>query len=175
MFMENNNLEHNNENKNSKLIRDLLMKKVFDKMEILNYTATQQPRTLQKKIDFIENLHKVYGNISLACKLTGIKSRKTIYNWMNNDPELRKVIEDFNKIQDDLVEDALRFMIFVKRDGPSVRYYLSKRDPKYMQPKRVTTPPRKQEDQWAKWERLWKEQEEKELREMEYGEEDDEE
>ena len=143
------------------------MKKVFDQSEIHRYEETQQPRTLQKKIDFVANFYKVYGNISLACKLTGIKSRKTVYNWMHDDPELLKVIEDFTGIQDDMVEDALRYQIFVRRDGPSVRYYLSKRHPEYLKPKRLTTPPRKKEDQWKKWERLWAEEEQKEMKEME--------
>lgn len=171
--MENNNLQQNSENNGSKLIRDLLMKKVFDNMEVLDYEKTQQPRTLQKKIDFVANLHRVSGNISIACKLTGIKSRKTIYNWMHDDSEFRSVIEDYNIIQDDLVEDALKFMVFVKRDGPSVRYYLSKRHPEYMKVKRITTLPKKKEGQWEKWERLWREQEEREIKELEYTGEDE--
>jgi len=159
--MEKENLQPNNEKKDSKLIRDLLMKKVFNQAEIYDYTATQQPRTLQKKIDFVANLHKVYGNISLACKLTGIKSRKTVYNWMHNDLEIRKVIQDMNEVQNDLAEDMLKYNIFVRKDGPSIRYYLSNRDPEYMKPKRLTTPPKKKEDQWEKWERLCKEEDEK--------------
>jgi len=165
--MENETPQPNDENKQSKVIRNVLMGKLFEQSEILAYHATQQPRTIQKKIDFIANLHKVYGNISLACKLTGIKSRKTVYNWMHDDPEFLKIIEDFTNIENDMTEDALKYQIFARRDGPSIRYYLDKRHPEYMKPKRLTTPPRKKEDQWEKWERLWAEQEKREMQETE--------
>jgi len=162
--MENESLQQD-KNRESEVIREILTRKIFDENTGFIYMSKQQPRTLQKKIDFVANLNKTNGNISLACKMTGIKSRKTIYNWIKLDPELRNVMSDMNELEGDLAEDLLKHQVFVKQNLASIRYFLNKKHPKYMIPKRSTIPPRKtetQEQMWKRWERMpWPEDEEK--------------
>lgn len=141
--MEEENIETNNKIKDSEIIKEYLKKKMFRDEEIYEYMNGQQSRTLYKKISFIENLQKAHGIISIACQLSGIKSRKTVYNWMKSDPNLRKVINEENKMQNDMVFDALVYNALYKKDGPSIRYYLDRNHPDFMKPKRTTIPPKK--------------------------------
>jgi len=140
--MEEENDTNKQEIEESEIIKEYLKKKMFRDSDIYDYMNGQQSRTLYKKIAFIENLQKVNGIISLACKLSGIKSRKTVYNWMKKDPNLRKIVNELNKIRDDMVFDVLLERIFYKKDGSCIRYYLSKCHPEFMR-KRTTIPPKK--------------------------------
>lgn len=136
-------IEDKKELKESDEIKKFLWDRIFRDEKLDNYMASQQPRTLYKKIAFIQNLEKANGIISIACKMTGIKSRKTIYNWMAADPNFLKIINEMNSIQNDEVFDVLVYQCLYKHDGPSVRYYLNKRHPDFMKPKRTTVPPKK--------------------------------
>jgi hypothetical protein len=91
----------------------------------------QQARTLDKKQKFLEvYADQACGIITRACKLSGIKSRKTIYNWIESDPDFKKAMENMGSIKQDFVDDLLTAQM-VRGDGPSIRYFLDKRHPAY--------------------------------------------
>lgn len=76
-----------------------------------------------KRKEFIEIFaEKAACNISVACKKVGI-SRRTFYNWYNNDEEFRTAIDDGNEAMIDLAETQLFKNI---RDGKeqSIFFYL---------------------------------------------------
>ncbi len=139
--MEEDNI--NKEIKESEIIKEYLKKKMFRDEEIYDYMNGQQSRTLYKKIAFIENLERAKGIISVACNMTGIKSRKTVYNWMKKDPNIRKVVNELFKYRNDMVFDVLVYKALGEKNGACVRYYLNKCHPDFMKPKRKTIPPKK--------------------------------
>jgi len=59
-----------------------------------------------KKSEFLENLKNSAGNISIACKNTGI-ARKTYYEWQKEDPSFADGIEDAKEGLIDFVESKL--------------------------------------------------------------------
>jgi len=62
--------------------------------------AGQQARTLDKKQKFLEAyVDQAHGIITIACRIAGIKSRKTVYNWIKGDPDFKRAIEDMNEIR----------------------------------------------------------------------------
>ena len=117
----------------------------------------QQSRTVDKKREFLEvYATRAHGVISIACRIVGIKSRKTIYNWMEKDPDFKKAMDDMVSYENDFMEDMLMALI-CKGHSPSIRYFLSHRHPDYIQ-KRSSRPPYKKVDQWEKWDRIpWSE------------------
>jgi len=94
--------------------------------------AGQQRRTLRKKKQFLEVYpDKGYFTVAVTCKIVGIKSRRTVYNWIRDDIDFKQAMEDVVDIQRDFVQDLLMLLI-AKGDGPSVRYFLDRRHPDYM-------------------------------------------
>jgi len=65
-----------------------------------------------------------------VCKKVGI-APYTFYDWMKNDPEFKQSIYKIDEDRNDMVEDILMGLIFAEHDGPSVRYYLDRRDGRY--------------------------------------------
>jgi hypothetical protein len=57
--------------------------------------ANKQNYTLKKAM--IAALEKSLCVVTTACKQVGIE-RKTHYNWMNNDPEYKKAVDDLQDI-----------------------------------------------------------------------------
>jgi hypothetical protein len=108
----------------------------------------QQARTLEKKKKFLEfYANEGRGMIAPTCKMVGIKSSKTVYNWIKNDPGFKDAMDEMVSIINDYVEDVLMHLIFIKKDGPSIRYFLNRRHPDYML-KRTSRPPQKKVYQW---------------------------
>ena len=58
----------------------------------------------------IQALIKSLGIVTTACKTVNI-SRQTHYNWMNDDPEYRKEVEDIADIALDFAESKLHKQI----------------------------------------------------------------
>ena len=59
-----------------------------------------------KKQTFIKHLHEAFGNISKACKAVDI-SRTTIYQWMKDDEEFSKAVNNIDEYIIDTVENHL--------------------------------------------------------------------
>lgn len=74
-----------------KTLAEKAMASVFARQDRRINLAKQQVRTLSKKQKFLEAYSdQAYGIITLACKFAGIKSRKTVYNWIDSDPDFKK-------------------------------------------------------------------------------------
>ena len=72
-----------------------------------------------KKESFIEAYKKTFGNITECCKACEIKTRKTYYRWLEDDPEFKEAIENIEPDDCfiDFCEDALTKKI---KDGDSI-------------------------------------------------------
>jgi hypothetical protein len=62
---------------------------------------------LKKKL-FCEAWLKTFGNITHTCQLVGV-SRQTYYDWMNEDPEFKKIIDNSDplEIKLDFIENKI--------------------------------------------------------------------
>jgi hypothetical protein len=86
--------------------------------------------TRQAKERFVAMFERVGGSsVSLVSEQTGI-SRDTFYRWLREDNEFKEKIEHVKYHLNDLVEDILMLKI-LQGDGPSVRFYLSRKHPGY--------------------------------------------
>ena len=63
-------------------------------------------RTEHNKKEILEALEKTLGNVTTACKMVGI-GRTTFYDWMNNDEEFKKEVDDIQNVTLDYVEGKL--------------------------------------------------------------------
>lgn len=59
-----------------------------------------KPKLTAKQREFLQNFDDLSCNISMACKATGIKSRQTFYNWMDNQAFYEKVEEAREGLKD---------------------------------------------------------------------------
>lgn len=62
--------------------------------------------TKLRKKALLDALEKSLGIVTTACKAVGI-SRKTYYNWINEDPEFNKAVKDIEDIALDFSESQL--------------------------------------------------------------------
>lgn len=63
-------------------------------------------RTEQYKKEILEALEQTLGNVTTACKIVRI-GRTTFYEWVNNDEEFKKKVDDIQNITLDYVEGKL--------------------------------------------------------------------
>lgn len=63
-------------------------------------------QTIQRKKDMVEALNKCCGIVSTACEKAGI-SRRTHYNWIEDDPEYKKAWLQSKRGAVDLAESTL--------------------------------------------------------------------
>jgi hypothetical protein len=70
-------------------------------------------RTDMLKKQMIDALEKSLGVVTIACRNVGIH-RSTFYDWMNNDPEFKRMADDVSEITLDFAESELHKQI---RDG----------------------------------------------------------
>ncbi|MFA5009315.1 MAG: hypothetical protein WC534_01885 [Candidatus Paceibacterota bacterium] len=92
--------------------------------------------TRQAKERFVAVFESVGGSsVSLVAQQTGI-SRDTFYRWLKEDKEFKEKIDHIQNHLNDLVEDILMLKI-LQGDGPSVRFYLSRKHPAYKTHKEV--------------------------------------
>jgi hypothetical protein len=99
--------------------------------EIITPEKKEQERTRIRKQMFIQYFQKHFGIISKVCNDIGIE-RSTYYGWRKDDPEFAKKIREVEGERNDAVEDVL-FLLIAQEDGPSVRFYLERRNPAYKQ------------------------------------------
>lgn len=85
-----------------------------------NTSRTQ--RTQERKQAVIEALQKSLGIVTTACTNAGV-SRKQFYEWMKNDAEFAKAVDDIEDVTLDYVEGKLLQNIKDK-DTQSILFYL---------------------------------------------------
>jgi len=96
----------------------------------------EQERTIIKKKLFLETFAKSNGVITVCCDKIGM-SRERYYEWKNNDLDFANALEEINSQKNEVAEDLLWAMVTIKKDAPSIRYYLDRRHPLY-KPKNET-------------------------------------
>lgn len=85
-----------------------------------NTSRTQ--RTQERKQAVIEALQKSLGIVTTACINAGV-SRKQFYEWVKNDAEFAKAVDDIEDVTLDFVEGKLLKNIN-DGDTQSIHYYL---------------------------------------------------
>lgn len=89
----------------------------------------ERESTRIRKERFLEVYAQTAGIKTVACEKAGI-GRTQLYEWINTDPEFKSKLFDVETSQLDMAEDRLLKLI-QQDDGPSVRYFLDRRHPKY--------------------------------------------
>jgi biotin synthase-related radical SAM superfamily protein len=79
---------------------------------------------IQKKA-MIEALEQSLGIVTTACKKVGI-SRKTHYEWYNNDEEYKQAVEDIAEIAIDFAESQLHKQIKEGNQSSTIFYLKTK-------------------------------------------------
>lgn len=91
----------------------------------------EQERTKMKKALFLEYYAKSFGVISDVCEKTGV-GRSTFYEWKKEDEDFAEALAKAEMERNDEVEDYL-FRLIRKGDGPTIRFYLERKNPAYKQ------------------------------------------
>ena len=91
----------------------------------------EQERTRINKKLFLEMLPQCRGIIRLTCAKVGIGER-TYYNWKEEDKEFAEEVSKQYLNLKERIRDVLLKKIMVEEDGPSVRYWLDRKDPEFM-------------------------------------------
>ncbi|GAH33462.1 unnamed protein product, partial [marine sediment metagenome] len=63
-------------------------------------------KTANNKMNFLA-FYKTMGTVGQACEKVGIKSRKTIYNWIEKDKEFAEVYEELKANRTDELTSTL--------------------------------------------------------------------
>lgn len=79
-------------------------------------------RTEHLKKETLTALENALGIVTTACRVVGI-GRTTFYEWVNNDPEFKKQVEDIQNITLDYVEGKLHKQI-TEDNVTSIIFYL---------------------------------------------------
>jgi len=79
-------------------------------------------RQSRGKKRMLEALRNTYGIVCEAVKMTGI-ARRTHYEWLKNDEEYRKAVQDVKEIAKDFVEGKL-FECIKEKDTTAIIFYL---------------------------------------------------
>jgi hypothetical protein len=95
----------------------------------------QQERTRLKKERFIEVFYDMMGSILHTCQVVGI-DRSTFYEWRHTDKAFAKALENVEGRRNDEAESML-IQLVREKDGPSVRYFLDRRNPAYKPSKKM--------------------------------------
>lgn len=119
------------ENESEKTLAEKATASVLARQDRIENLAEQQARTLKKKFKFLEVFaNEARGMITVACKLAGIKSRRTFYNWMKEDPDFKRSMENMDELHYDFVHDL--YMANIARGNASlIRHFLDNRHPAY--------------------------------------------
>ncbi|MCK5285748.1 MAG: hypothetical protein KAJ58_00795 [Candidatus Pacebacteria bacterium] len=115
---------------------------ICDRYDRYECFLKQQRRTLLNKRKFLISYEKYGGNITITCKVIGIKSRKTIYNWIEKDKYFAEAMEDITSIKGDFYEDLLLAFAY-KGNISALRFFLSHNHPKYMTHRKYYKPSEK--------------------------------
>ena len=85
----------------------------------MSYTKQQ---TALKKEEMIKALEKSLGVVTIACKEVGIE-RSTHYDWLKNDEEYKKAVDDLADVALDFAESMLHKQI-QEKDTTATIFYL---------------------------------------------------
>jgi len=78
--------------------------------------------TEHNKKQYLEALEKSLGVKTTACKITGV-GRTTVYDWIKDDEEFRKAVDEIEQVALDFVESKL-FEQIRGNNTPSTIFYL---------------------------------------------------
>lgn len=87
-------------------------------------SVTKQ-HTIKKKEEMVAALVKSLGIVTIACKEVGIE-RTTHYDWMKNDEEYKKLVEDIGDVALDFAESMLHKQIQDKDTTATIFYLKTK-------------------------------------------------
>lgn len=76
-----------------------------------------------KKKAFLEAYEKTLGNITAACKSSGV-SRQTFYNWRAEDQEFATEISHLNESTLDIAESVLKEVMIKEKNITAVIFFL---------------------------------------------------
>mgnify|MGYP003339624926 CR=1 FL=1 len=92
---------------NQKELSQSTKKTIPAKNSVRDYKK-EQLRTSQHKKIILKSLEKTYGIVTEALRISGLKiSRRTIYEWLKNDPEFAQARQDAEEKALDLAEKKL--------------------------------------------------------------------
>jgi len=94
-----------------------------------NKQKDQQRTVIHKKL-FLREYPLNRFIIKLTCGKIGI-SEETFFKWRKDDPAFATAIKSFDAILADTMEDVLKFLAVVEKDGPSIRYWLDRKHPDF--------------------------------------------
>ena len=77
-----------------------------------------------KKV-FLESLEKALGVVTTACKTTGV-GRTTYYDWLRDDPEFKKQVDDIQNVALDMAESQLHKQILDGNTSATIFYLKTK-------------------------------------------------
>lgn len=92
---------------------------------------TEQARTRIAKQLFLELMPQYRGIVRMVCAKIGMNF-STYYRWKIDDPEFAEAVEKQYVHLKEQIRDVLLKKILVEEDGPSVRYYLDRKDAEFM-------------------------------------------
>ncbi len=92
----------------------------------------EQERTRINKELFLQHFPECRGVVTRTCAVVGIKTTSTIYDWIDKDPQFAEAMKAQHAHLKQQIRDALLDKIFIEKDGPSIRYWLDRKDPEYM-------------------------------------------
>lgn len=117
--------EENNKKKDEKNPRQ------SDDLSDISKENKEQERTRINKKLFLQYFPQYRGVIRHTCKKIDI-NEDTFYEWRKNDPEFAEKIKNATVNIRDKIRDVLLKKILIEEDGPSVRYWLDRKDPEFM-------------------------------------------
>lgn len=97
-------------------------------IDILDYNLLGDNATLERKRTFIQ-LYREHGSIFHAAKLTPV-NRKTVYRWLESDPQFAEALNDCKEDCSDQVETSV-FRKAINGDTISAIFYLKAHRPKF--------------------------------------------
>lgn len=81
--------------------------------------------TDKKKLALLKNLEASLGIITTAVRATGV-NRQTYYNWLKEDEDFRKAVEEINEVSKDFVESKILNQIKNENTAMTIFYAKTK-------------------------------------------------
>tara|TARA_E500000318_G_C3403838_1_gene150880 strand:- start:167 stop:535 length:369 start_codon:yes stop_codon:yes gene_type:complete len=85
--------------------------------------SSEQTEHNKKKV--LEALEKSFGVVTTACKAVGV-SRTQFYQWLKDDAEFKKQVDDINNIALDMAESQLHKQIINGNTSATIFYLKTK-------------------------------------------------
>jgi hypothetical protein len=99
----------------------------MDKLREDQSAAKENIGLIKRKELMLRTLAKSFGNITASCQESGI-SRQTFYNWLNDDPEFKRIYEatDYEEMKIDFVESKLMSNINKGKEASTIFFLKTK-------------------------------------------------